>query len=67
VALSFLYRLFRRVLEVVRVHSSDTAAKDAEILVLRLWVPKTSRGPLARDDASADLSDPNHGTSVLTR
>jgi putative transposase len=35
VALSFLYRLFRRVLEVVRVHWSDTAAKDAEILVLR--------------------------------
>ena len=34
-ALSFLYRLFRRVLEVVRVHWSDTAAKDAEILVLR--------------------------------
>jgi len=35
VALSFLYRFFRRVLEVVRVHWSDTAAKDAEILVLR--------------------------------
>jgi len=35
VALSFLYRLFRRVLEVVRIHWSDTAAKDAEILVLR--------------------------------
>ena len=34
-ALSFLYRSFRRVLEVVRVHWSDTAAKDAEILVLR--------------------------------
>ena len=34
-ALSFLYRFFRRVLEVVRVHWSDTAAKDAEILVLR--------------------------------
>ena len=34
-ALSFLYRLFRRVLEIVRVHWSDTAAKDAEILVLR--------------------------------
>ena len=32
-----------------------------------LWVPKTSSGPLARDDASADPSDPNHGTSVLTR
>jgi hypothetical protein len=35
VALSFLYRLFRHVLEVVRVHWSDTAAKNAEILVLR--------------------------------
>jgi hypothetical protein len=35
VALSFLYRLSRRVLEVIRVHWSDTAAKDAEILVLR--------------------------------
>ena len=35
VALSFLYRLFRRVLEVVCIHRSDTAAKDAEILVLR--------------------------------
>jgi transposase InsO family protein len=34
VALSFFYRLSRRVLEVVRVHWSDTAAKDAEILVL---------------------------------
>ena len=35
-ALSFLYRLFRRLLEVVRIHCSDTAAKDGEILVLRL-------------------------------
>jgi hypothetical protein len=35
VALSFLYRFFRRVFEVIRVHWSDTAAKDAEILVLR--------------------------------
>jgi putative transposase len=35
VALSFLYRLVQRVLEVVRVHWLDTAAKDAEILVLR--------------------------------
>ena len=34
-ALSFLYRLVRRVFEVVRVHRSDAAAKDAEILVLR--------------------------------
>jgi hypothetical protein len=35
VALSFPYRLVRRVLEVVRVHWSDIAAKDAEILVPR--------------------------------
>jgi putative transposase len=35
VALSFLYRLVRRVLDVVRVHWSDSAAKEAEILVLR--------------------------------
>lgn len=34
-AQSFRYRSFRRVLEGVRVHWSDTAAKDAEILVLR--------------------------------
>ena len=34
-ALSFLYRSFRRVLEVVRVHWSDTAANYTEILVLR--------------------------------
>ena len=34
-ALSFLYRLVRRVFEVVRVHRSDAAAKDPEILVLR--------------------------------
>ena len=34
-ALSFLYRLVRRVLEVVWVHRMDVVAKDAEILVLR--------------------------------
>lgn len=34
-ALSFLHRLSRRVLEVIRAHWSDTAAKDAETLVLR--------------------------------
>lgn len=34
-ALSFLYRLVQRVLEVVRVHCLDAGAKDAEILVLR--------------------------------
>src|ERR1035437_3739314 len=35
VALSFLYRLVRRVFEAARVHRLDAAAKDAEILVLR--------------------------------
>ena len=34
-ALSFLYRLVRRVLEGIRVHRMDAVAKDAEILVLR--------------------------------
>ena len=34
-ALSFLYRLFQRTLEGLRVHCSDSAAKEAEILVLR--------------------------------
>jgi putative transposase len=34
-ALSFLYRLIRLVIEVVRVRRMDAAAKDAEILVLR--------------------------------
>jgi hypothetical protein len=35
VALSFLYRLVRRAVELVRVHRMDDVAKDAEILVLR--------------------------------
>ena len=34
-ALSFLYRLVRRVAEAVRIHRMDAVAKDAEILVLR--------------------------------
>ena len=34
-ALSFLYRLFRRVLEMLHVLRMDAVAKDAEILVLR--------------------------------
>jgi putative transposase len=34
-ALSFLYRLVRRVVEAVRIHWMDDMAKDAEILVLR--------------------------------
>jgi putative transposase len=35
VALSFLYRLVRRVVELVRIHRMDAVAKEAEILVLR--------------------------------
>ena len=34
-ALSFVYRLVRRVAELLRVHRMDAAAKDAEILLLR--------------------------------
>ena len=34
-ALSFLYRLACRLLEVVRVHRMDAVKKDVEILVLR--------------------------------
>ena len=34
-ALSFVYRLVQRALELVRIHRMDAAAKDAEILVLR--------------------------------
>ena len=34
-ALSFLYRLFRHIVEFFRVHQMGDAAKDAEILVLR--------------------------------
>ena len=34
-ALSFFYRLFSRVFELVRLHRMDAAVKDAEILVLR--------------------------------
>ena len=34
-AVSFLYRFFRRVVELVRTHRMDAVAKDAEALVLR--------------------------------
>ena len=34
-ALSFLYRLIRRLVEFARVHRMNDIAKDAEILVLR--------------------------------
>lgn len=35
VALTFLYRLVRRVVELVQIHWMDAVAKDGEILVLR--------------------------------
>jgi hypothetical protein len=35
VALSFLYRLARRGLALLRIHRMDALSKDAEILVLR--------------------------------
>jgi hypothetical protein len=35
VALSYLYRLVRRVLGLLCVHRMDAAAKEAEILLLR--------------------------------
>jgi hypothetical protein len=35
VALSFLYRLVRRVVDFVLLHRMDDLAKDAEILLLR--------------------------------
>jgi hypothetical protein len=38
VALSLLYRLVRRVVELLRILRMDDAAKDAEILVLRQLV-----------------------------
>ncbi len=42
-ALSFLYHLVRRVAELLRIHRMDTAAKDAEILVLRHQLAVLSR------------------------
>jgi hypothetical protein len=35
VALSFLYRLVRRVFEAIRIHPMDAAAKNTDILVPR--------------------------------
>ncbi len=34
-ALSFFYRLVSRVFELVRLHRTDAAVRDAEILILR--------------------------------
>ena len=42
-ALSFLYRLLRRLFGLLRVHQMDALSKDAEILVLRHQLAVLSR------------------------
>ena len=45
-ALSFLYRLLRSLIELGRVHRMDAIDKDAEILVLRQsWLSFAVRSP----------------------
>jgi hypothetical protein len=44
VALSFLYRLIRRAIEVLSLHRMDTVAKDADILVLRVRAENAIHG-----------------------
>lgn len=80
-ALSFLYRLVRRVFEVVRVHRSDAAAKDAEFLVLRHQLAVLRRqvarprftwsdralicSPASYPESAGDRSSSRHGQSRI--
>jgi hypothetical protein len=48
VAFSFLYRLVRRVVELVGIHRMDGVAKDAEILVLGQQLAVLSRQVVRR-------------------
>jgi hypothetical protein len=64
-ALSFIYGVVHRVIEVFRVHRMDAVAKDAEILVLRLRVPKTSSDAATRDDVQGGSVDRRRVTLVL--
>ena len=43
-ALSFLFRLVRRIFEVLRVHHLNTTERDVEIIVLRHQVQELQRG-----------------------
>src|SRR5947209_13678803 len=54
-ALSFLYNLIRRVVELARIHGMDDVARDAENLVLRHRMAVLRR-PVAPVPASGDVS-----------
>jgi len=57
-ALSFLYRLARRALELVRLHWMEAIAKDVEILV-----PRPSRH--SSDTSPAATCTPTSSTSAM--